>query len=143
MKRDESDSKIYGPRGCWYRQNEGEMFCTIGLRSRRSCQISTRSGDELVMTRSLIGGTRGAAFRVSRTVARSHGSSVRIRRPCELHLFEKEKKESTGAFKFPPPRDPRQRFFDPKKCQVSLARTLSVIGIYTYTHIRNRLSFSR
>ena len=145
-RRIRRDSKISGPRGCWYRQKEGEIFCMIGLRSWRCCQIFDDRNAKIGggSWRGVIGGARGAAFRVSRSVARSHGSTVRIRRSCELRLFEKEKKERTGVFKFPSPRESQQRFFDLKKCQVSLTvlclcywyteHSLTHTYTYTYSH---------
>lgn len=129
-------------KGCWYRQNEGEMFYTIGLRSRRSCQISTRSGDELVVTRNLIGGTRGAAFRVSRL---SHGHTdpqFAFGGPASYISLRRKRKSRRELSSFPL-HGIRGKDSSIRKSAKFLSHVLSLSSVYTYTHIRNRLSFSR
>lgn len=126
-----------GSRGCWYREKEGEMFAWlawgVGAVAKSPATVTQRWWGRVAMTRGLIGGARGAAFRVSRSVARSHGSAVRIRRPCELHLFEKKKKDWTGSSNFPLHGN-RDKESSIRKSAKFLSQILFLRRWYTTTH---------
>lgn len=119
-------------KGCWYRQNEGEMFYTIGLRSRRSCQISTRSGDGFDAQSDW----RNSRCRLSsltdcRAVTRilsSHSEALRA-----TSLWE-GKERVDGSFQVSPSTGSAAKILRSEKVP-SFSRTYSLCHRYIHIHI--------
>lgn len=152
-RRIQRDSKISEPRGCWYQQNEGEIFCMIGLRSWRCCQIFDDRNAKMV-------GVAGVVWLAELAVPpfESHGAPRGRTDPqfafggLASYVFSRKKRKSGREFSSFPLHGSRDKDSSIRKSAKFLSQySISIINIpyhasfqvRTFTHTHTNTPYTR